>query len=90
MPYFKIEFKTHSMFVYSAIASIANKSNIVKRKITMDYNLVINTKKDHLFDDLIKALESKGYHSPADFTLTSTPYERKAPKKSKTKRTPKG
>lgn len=90
MPYFKIEFKTHSMFVYSAIASIANKSNIVKRKITMDYDLVINTKKDHLFDDIIKALESKGYHSPADFTLKSTPYERKAPKKSKTKRTPKG
>ena len=43
-------------------------------------------KKDHLFDDLIKALESKGYHSPADFTLTSTPYERKAPKRNKTKK----
>ena len=78
--YYKIEFKTHSMFVYDAIAKIANKSNVVKRKITMNYDLVINTSKDHLYDDILKALESKGYTS-ADFSLTTTPYERKAPKK---------
>ena len=85
--YYKIEFKTHSMFVYDAIAKIANKSNVVKRKITMNYDLVINTSKDHLYDDILKALESKGFTS-ADFSLTSTPYERKAPKKCKSKRTP--
>ena len=82
--YYKIEFKTHSMFVYDAIAKIANKSNVVKRKITMNYDLVINTSKDHLYDDILKALESKGYTS-ADFKLTTTPYERKPPKKRKGK-----
>ena len=77
------------MFVYSAIAKIANKSNVVKRKITMNYDLVINTKKDHLYDDILKALENKGYTS-ADFTLTTKPYERKAPKKRKSKKNPIG
>ena len=44
--YYKIEFKTHSMFVYGAIAKIANKSNVVKRKITMSYDLVITHRKN--------------------------------------------
>jgi len=83
--YYRIEFRTHSMFVYSAIAKIVNRSNVVKRRTSFTYELAINTKKDYLIDELTKALESKGY-TTADYKLTSTPYERKAPKKRKSKK----
>ncbi len=85
--YYKIDFKTHSMAVYGAIIKIVRRSNVVKRRITLNYDLTIKTSKDHLYDDLINALNKAGI-DPSYYKLVSTPYERKAPKKRKSKRTP--
>ena len=40
----------------------------------------IKTKKDSLVDEIVAAFESKGIQ-PSEYKITSTPYERKAPKK---------
>ena len=85
--YYKIHVKTVAAFGSQALQPILRKNNVVKRHTTLIYEATIKTKKDHLVDEIVATFESKGI-KPSEYKITSTPYERKAPKKHKSKRTP--
>ena len=85
--YYKIHVKTDAAFGSQALQPILRKNNVVKRHTTLIYEATIRTKKDHLVDEIVAAFDSKGI-KPSEYKITTTPYERKAPKKHKSKRTP--
>ena len=84
--YYKIHVKTDATFGSQALQPILRKNNVVKRHTTLIYEATIRTKKDHLVDEIVAAFDSKGI-KPSEYKITTTPYERKAPKKRKSKRT---
>ena len=84
--YYKIHVKTDAAFGSQALQPILRKNNVVKRHTTLIYEATIRTKKDHLVDEIVAAFESEGI-KPSEYKITTTPYERKAPKKRKSKRT---
>ncbi|MBQ5496337.1 MAG: hypothetical protein IIT76_14235 [Prevotella sp.] len=89
MTYYKIQIRTTSGQGYSALQPILKKSNVVKRhtEIIMKYDVTIKTKNDNLVDDILANFEANGV-DPSEYSITSSPYERKTPKKRKSKRTP--
>ena len=84
--YYKIHVKTDAAFGSQALQPILRKNNVIKRHTTLIYEATIKTKKDHLVDEIVAAFDSKGI-KPSEYKITTTPYERKAPKKRKSKRT---
>ena len=84
--YYKIHVKTDAAFGSQALQPILRKNNVVKRHTTLIYEATIRTKKDHLVDEIVAAFDSKGI-KPSEYKITTTPYELKAPKKRKSKRT---
>ena len=84
--YYKIHVKTDAAFGSQALQPILRKNNVVKRHTTLIYEATIRTKKDHLVDEIVAAFDSKGI-KPSEYKITTTPYERKAPKKRKSKKT---
>ena len=84
--YYKIHVKTDAAFGSQALQPILRKNNVVKRHTTLIYEATIRTKKDHLVDEIVAAFDSKGI-KPSEYKITTTPYECKAPKKRKSKRT---
>ena len=78
--YYKIHVKTVAAFGSQALQPILRKNNVIKRHTTLIYEATIKTKKDNLVDEIVAAFESKGIQ-PSEYKITSTPYERKAPKK---------
>ena len=82
MTYYKIHITTGSNEAHQAIQPILKKANVVKREFMIVRRFTIRTMKDHLFSDLVKALESKGIDDH-EYRISSKPYERKAPKKRK-------
>ena len=89
MTYYKIQIRTTSAQGYSALQPILRKSNVVKRhtEIIMKYDVTIKTKKEDLVNDIIANFEANGV-DPSEYSITSSPYKRKASKKRKSKRTP--
>ena len=84
--YYKIHVKTDAAFGSQALQPILRKNNVVKRHTTLIYEATIRTKKDHLVDEIVAAFDSKGI-KPSEYKINTTPYERNAPKKRKSKRT---
>ena len=86
MTYYKIQIRTTSGQGYSALQPILKKSNVVKRhtEIIMKYDVTIKTKKEDLVNDIIANFEANDV-DPSEYSITSSPYERKAPKKRKKK-----
>lgn len=82
MTYYKIQITTGSNKAHQAIQPILKKANVVNREFMFVRRFTIRTMKDHLFNDLVNALESNGIDD-REYRISAKPYERKAPKKRK-------